>query len=90
MSAREAPEKGARPRCPGCNDPLRPRMKTTVFYDDGPQGRSRRAESEWMGSYRGYGHFCTLRCCERYANKVFELYGDRFQRVSAPAAGVKR
>jgi hypothetical protein len=33
---------------------------------------------EWLGTYRAYGNFCTLRCCEFYANEMFRRTDLRF------------
>tara|TARA_R100001530_G_scaffold14326_2_gene12979 strand:- start:3388 stop:3888 length:501 start_codon:yes stop_codon:yes gene_type:complete len=36
----------------------------------------------WMTGYKkwGYGNFCRLRCCEKYANRLYELYGNRYKK----------
>ena len=36
----------------------------------------------WITGYKkwGYGNFCRLRCCEKYANRLYELYGNRYKK----------
>lgn len=34
---------------------------------------------EWLGQYHGYGSFCTLKCCEAFANAAYRA-GYRIKR----------
>ena len=36
----------------------------------------------WITGYKKwrYGNFCRLRCCETYANRLYELYGNRYKK----------
>lgn len=62
--------------CPNCNLPLR-----LMTVREGEDDRYRRRENgklpprgpieKWK--YNSYGHFCTLRCCEKYANTIYDL-----------------
>jgi len=33
----------------------------------------------WSGTYRAYGAFCSLGCCEAYANAEFKRTGTRYR-----------
>jgi hypothetical protein len=69
----EPPEPLARPKCPNCAKPLRPwvterterRDTAGVGFDTVTVGR------RWSGHYQSYGAFCTLRCCEQFANDAY-------------------
>lgn len=43
----------------------RPTGKTATVPGDVPLAR------RWTGEYAGYGAFCTLRCCESFANAAY-------------------
>jgi hypothetical protein len=72
------PQMRARPKCPGCGKRLRPYMATVEnarllkpgdFENNiDPQFTARKVE--WTGDYHSYGEFCTLRCCEQFANMI--------------------
>lgn len=75
------PPVNERPKCPQCNKPLKPWIKTDWETKpiDGPPIRIATGEMlpqiaqvptnvRWTGKYDGYGAFCTLRCCEKFAN----------------------
>lgn len=32
---------------------------------------SKRGPSSWLGKYQSYGHFCTLRCADAFANAAY-------------------
>ena len=36
----------------------------------------------WRGDYHGYGAFCTLRCCEQFANLVYK--STKYRRGAKP------
>lgn len=58
----ELPPVAKRPKCPQCQRRLK--VEADVKYT--PDGHN------YTGtySYRSYGHFCTLRCGTKYANRV--------------------
>lgn len=65
-----APATSERPICPNCEKRLRPywvRVSETGNSRDGYK-----VEHKWDGQYHGYGAFCTLRCCERYSNRLVD------------------
>ncbi len=63
-----------RPLCPACRKPLRPYIVPVYEQrDDGYLGQ--RVGSTWKGAYDAYGAFCTLRCCQNYANVVYRDRG---------------
>lgn len=66
-----------RPKCPGCNKPLRPRIEHEYIRRNPAEGFTKVA-LPWGGGYRGYGAFCTLFCCEFYANAEFKRSGRRY------------
>lgn len=67
------PPKHERPMCPTCGKPLRPRMlKTRERVHDAAAFAFRVTRVWWGGAYKGYGHFCTLRCAAEYANTVVD------------------
>jgi hypothetical protein len=73
-----APLVADRPKCPQCKKPLRPWWDTHAEekHADGRPGRV--TYLVWNGKYDSYGAFCTLRCCERYANDVYrKLQAER-------------
>lgn len=69
-----APPIGNRPRCPMCAKPLQPFNTTEWHRQNRPDGRfvTVKGETTWSGRYRCYGAFCTLRCCEAFANKAHQ------------------
>lgn len=62
-----APPIAERPKCPACGTPLRP-WWDTHSEEKSADGPGRVTWQVWKGDYHGYGAFCTLRCCERFAN----------------------
>lgn len=62
------PPTADRPRCPNCDKPLRPAvwLKSSGNFLTG-EGRTK----EWNGGYLGYGAFCSLKCCEQFANAAY-------------------
>ncbi len=78
----QPPPVAARPRCPQCASPLRPVIDTRcVRVYDGQGFRVRPVSREWLGLWRGYGAFCSLRCCEGFANAAHRA---GFRRATAP------
>jgi hypothetical protein len=76
----EPPPRAERPLCPSCGKPLRPWIDVeTTFVGTGAHiittGR------RWSKRYHAYGAFCTLACCERYANKAYEILGNKGRRA---------
>ena len=70
-----------RPHCPACDKALRPTINTTWerVPGPGPGGFSyKAADKRWTGAYGGYGAFCSLSCCQAYANAMFTRHGTRF------------
>jgi len=66
------PKPAARPKCPACDKPLRPNIVTNTERDRTVPGFALREVSrEWTGHYRAYGAFCSLRCCEVFANAAY-------------------
>lgn len=61
------PATSLRPKCPGCDKPLRPNM-TVREWGSIVNGSPRIVE--WSGNYEGYGFFCTLRCGCKFANRI--------------------
>lgn len=62
-----------RPHCPQCSKPLRPMWHELKFERvENKQGFEYQSTLEWRGRYHGYGAFCTLRCCETFANRIEE------------------
>ncbi len=80
----EPPEAIARPRCPNCDKRLRPLTteEWTRQHDAGGGFRSVVTSRRWLGRYHAYGAFCTLRCCETFANAAFKA-GYRIKREAA-------
>lgn len=79
-----APPAIARPRCPCCRVTLRPmyvEVRERVPFAEGGGFATVTVERRWQGRYHGYGAFCTLRCCDRFANLVVTraraILGDR-------------
>ena len=62
IEGEQPPPPDKRPKCPQCAKTLRPR-----FWEVQDEEVRR-----WDG-YQSYGHFCSLRCCERYANRVYDV-----------------
>lgn len=69
-----------RPKCPGCDKPLRPRITHDYVRRDIEGGgfTHDKVALPWGGSYLGYGAFCSLKCCEAYANAEFKRTGQRY------------
>jgi hypothetical protein len=67
-----APPLNERPTCPCCGKRLTPRMNWESKRMPGPGYEVQRVNYRWSGSYRGYGKFCTLRCCEKFANAAYQ------------------
>lgn len=63
--ARKPPAIADRPRCAECD-----KTRTPVIEHDYSLGSLHPKTIGWTGRYYGYGHFCTLRCCARYANRT--------------------
>ena len=61
------PPVAERPRCVGCGEPRKP-----YYQHDWDTFYMETREKFWDGEYQGYGHFCTMRCATRFANKVVE------------------
>lgn len=75
------PPVASRPRCPCCDKPLRPRIAHDYKRRDVDGGGfvTDKVALPWAGEYLGYGAFCTLRCCDAYANAEFKRTGQRYQ-----------
>jgi hypothetical protein len=71
----KAPPVKDRPKCPACSRPLKPNM-TPRFWSD-PERRAIEP-SKWTGTYKRYGAFCTLTCCDAYANEMYKRHGTTF------------
>lgn len=76
------PPVAQRPKCPGCGEPRRPeivvvsqRVERPCPITGRPQLYHVAVAREWRGKYRGYGHFCRLRCAAEYANRVASMGG---------------
>lgn len=67
-----APPVNERPKCPNCRKPLRPYWETHAEEKHGDGRPGRITYEVWKGRYHAYGAFCTLRCCESYANRVYK------------------
>ena len=79
----EPPELIARPRCPYCDKRLRPQVVEERSRRDTAGGfESVVTSRRWPGRYAAYGAFCTLRCCEAFANAAFKA-GYRIKRGAA-------
>lgn len=67
------PPIGHRPRCPNCNKRLLPLFKTNSerVATAGGGFTYKNVSKEWLKRYDSYGNFCTLRCCEKFANAAF-------------------
>jgi ribosomal protein L34E len=68
MATLHAPPVADRPRCGNCNKTLKPINQLKRLRTDG-QGFV--VNKRWTGQYRAYGHFCTLRCCNEFANWAY-------------------
>ena len=72
---REPPPVKERPHCAFCGKRRVPEIHGGLQYITGAYAGNR----YWTGRYKGYGRFCTLRCCERFANAAyaagFRVYG---------------
>ena len=78
------PPVAQRPRCPACDKPLRPFITHDYVRVNVENGfRSEKVAQPWGGTYIGYGAFCTLRCCEAYANAEFKRTGQRYYLAKA-------
>lgn len=66
---RPAPPVKGRPRCQNCGKPLRPQM-AIVKAADYRDPKSKHV-TEWNGCYHSYGFFCSLICCEQFANAAY-------------------
>jgi hypothetical protein len=63
-STPKPPPPAQRPRCPGCLKPRRP------FVSQSFHASADVVQLAWKpGDWHGYGHFCTLNCAQRYANR---------------------
>lgn len=62
-----------RPRCPACSKPLKPVIHTNFAPSTTQAGgySLARASLAWHHEYKRYGAFCTLRCCETFANAAY-------------------
>lgn len=85
---RPTPPVEKRPKCPGCGEPLRPRINRETARRTEQRQRpdefrpgemetysqvvTYTVSTEWDGTYHGYGHFCTLSCACRWANNAVE------------------
>lgn len=67
------PAMADRPRCPACDASLRPWIEETCARIDLPEGGHdyRPISRKFNGKYHGYGHFCSLRCCDSFANAAY-------------------
>lgn len=69
----EPPEVIARPRCPACQGRLRPFIHDQWARDHSAVGFEMRVTSRrWLGDYYSYGAFCSLRCCNTFANAALK------------------
>lgn len=69
--SRRPPPVKDRPLCPGCSRPLRP-----MLWGGYPLGMNQPPEPRyWDGTYQSYGRFCSLKCCQGYANFMFRRHG---------------
>ena len=80
------PPVAQRPKCGNCNEPLAPRMNSDTVREPippttNPSGdvayggggfHHRIVSKTWDGTYHAYGNFCTLRCCEAFANAMYK------------------
>lgn len=70
--ATNPPPVSERPRCPNCDKPLQPAMTwESRRVLDAAGFTLRRMNYRWTGNYSAYGAFCTLRCCESFANAAY-------------------
>lgn len=62
-----------RPKCPSCHKPLRPYLEVSWKRVDGTNGGFHMEPERrwWTGRYTGYGKFCSLKCCDRFANAAY-------------------
>ena len=66
------PPVSERPKCPVCGTPLRPYLEVSWKKVRTESGFHTEAERRWWnGAYDGYGAFCSLKCCERFANAAY-------------------
>lgn len=82
----KAPAIKDRPKCPACSNPLRPAMLTVYRTPEMRSQWQSKNEKEWTGRYLGYGAFCTLSCCQAYANAMFKRHGETFVLAKTKAA----
>lgn len=73
-SGKHPPALADRPKCPCCGTPLRPWIREERERQATAQGiEFKLVERTWFReAYRSYGAFCTLRCCERFANASYK------------------
>lgn len=78
--AKPPPPVEKRPRCPRCGKRLIPDMTGAEYIRDSgtfneetnKREGDRYTPASWTGEYKGYGHFCTLRCGTAYANAIID------------------
>lgn len=75
----EVPKMWNRPRCPGCGRRLKPSLRwvdrngADVFDTRKSNLTAVGARKVWLGTWSGYGEFCTQRCATDFANEVAAL-----------------